>query len=299
MRYPRPLALLVLAAAAATVTAPTVFAQRELRERHAFVTVTGANDAPVVDLTAGDFAVREDGVAREVLRVAPADPPSHVALVVDNSAAIDPVVSELRNALASFVRKMAAGDGGPHVGVTTFGDRPTVVAPFAPGAAAAEHAIGRIFSRPGSGAYLMDAILGACRDLKKGGAARPVVVAFVDEDGAEFSSATHQMVADALRETGASLWTVVLAGTSQSFDSNEARERAQVLGTTTADSGGYSRTVLARQGLESAFQSMAALIGAQYDVVYGRPESLIPPKRLEVTVSRRDLHVLAPHWPRP
>ena len=49
--------------------APAAFAQAQ--ERVVYVSAVDRNGAPVLDLTAKDFIVREDGMAREVLRVAP------------------------------------------------------------------------------------------------------------------------------------------------------------------------------------------------------------------------------------
>jgi hypothetical protein len=153
-----------------------------------------------------------------------------------------------------------------------------------------------VFHRTGAGAYFMEAILDVCKDFRKREAARPVIVAFVIDRGPEFSSAIHQQVEDALKAVGASLWTIVLQEGPQSLGSTEMRERAIVIGDVTRDSGGDNKTVLSRQALESAFLSRVALLTSRYDVVYGRPESLIPPTKLEVTVSRKDTRVSAPRW---
>ena len=51
--------------------------------------VSALNDAgaPVPDLGPSDFIVREDNMAREVLRVEPAVEPMQIALLVDTSQA--------------------------------------------------------------------------------------------------------------------------------------------------------------------------------------------------------------------
>jgi hypothetical protein len=159
-----------------------------------------------------------------------------------------------------------------------------------------EKAVGRLFHRTGAGSYFLEAVQDAARDIRKREAQRPVIVAFVVERGPEFSSTINQAVADALKAVNASLWTIVLQEGAQNVGTPELRERAIVLGDVTRDSGGDNKTVLSRQALESAFLSRAALLLSRYDVVYGRPDSLIPPTKLEVEVKRKDVRVMAPRW---
>lgn len=299
MTFTRPTCLAVglAAIAALSVGALPLDAQRATREQHVYVSVATGEDAPITDLKATEFTVREDGVAREILRATtPAAPPTHLALLVDDSAVAQPAVADLRTALTSFVKKMMSGANGLQMSFMTFGERPTRQVDFTPNGETLEKSVARLFHRTGAGAYFMEAILDVCKDFRKREAARPVIVAFVIDRGPEFSSAIHQQVEDALKAVGASLWTIVLQEGPQSLGSTEMRERAIVIGDVTRDSGGDNKTVLSRQALESAFLSRVALLTSRYDVVYGRPESLIPPTKLEVTVSRKDTRVSAPRW---
>ena len=92
------LSLAVALAAAARCGAQAV--QRvDVRQRRS--TQTGA---PVPTSDPSDFVVREDNVAREVLRVAPADEPMQIALLVDNSAGRRAATSAtIREALPAFI----------------------------------------------------------------------------------------------------------------------------------------------------------------------------------------------------
>ena len=287
-----------VAAAAALVaaTVPLGAQQRERREQHVYVAVTGSDDAPLADLKPTDFVVREDGVAREVLRASPGLPPTHVALLVDDSEAAQQAVADLRTALSSFVKRMFTGAEGLQMSYTTFGERPTKQVDYTNSPATLEKTIGRLFHRTGSGSYFMEAIQEAARDLRKREAQRPVIVAFVVERGPEFSSTINKAVAESLKAVNASLWTIVLQEGGQNLGTPELRERAIVIGDVTRDSGGDNKTVLGRQALESAFLSRAAILNSRYDVVYGRPDALIPPSKIEVDVRRKDVRVLAPRW---
>lgn len=284
------------AAALAILLAPAASAQRDSRERTVIVSVVGADDAPVKDLKAGDFVVRENGLAREVVRVGAAPAPTHVALLVDDSQATTNLTTYLRPALAAFVKQVAGAGGSPQMAMWTFGERPTRRVDFTPNAENILKETERLFPVSGSGAYFLEAIGEAVRDLRKRTAERPVIVAFIAERGPEFSNVFEKQVTDALRSLGASLWTVTLQIGAQPLNTTEARERARVLGDTTAQSGGTNDVILTPQALETAFGRLGAELTSRYAVTYGRPDALIPPDRVEVEVRRPGLRVRASRW---
>jgi hypothetical protein len=123
-----------------------------------------------------------------------------------------------------------------------------------------------------------------------------VIVAFVVEDGPEYSTPTSSRVADSLKASGAQLWTIALQARSADLSSTEARERASVLTDVARRSGGDSRSVLTRQAIPQAFSRLAAQLQARYDVVYARPDALVPPEKLQVEVRRGGTRVTAPGW---
>jgi hypothetical protein len=294
----RGLAACVVAGTVVLAATPPSLAQRGAREQRVSVSVVGRNDAPVADLRAADFVVREDGIAREVLRLAPAPPPSHVGLVIDDSQATQSAVADIRRSLSALALAAQNADPRPLVGLRTFGDRSTRVAAYSPSAETLQPSIDRLFARPGSGAYLLDAIIDECADLVQLKAERPVIIVLVAEAGQEFSHNVHQRVEAALRDAGASLWTLTLQGRQvDSLGSPELRERSIVLTDVAAASGGAARNVLTSQGLEQAMTRVINRIGARYELTYSRPDALIPPERLEVTVSRPGAQISAPSWP--
>jgi hypothetical protein len=286
----------VAVAAVALTLSGSVSAQRALRERSVYVGVT-KDDKPVPDLTPADFTVREDSLTREVLRVAPAPPPSHIALLVDDSSATQALTTDLRQGFSTFVRAFEDSQPTPAFGLTTFGDRTTKVQDYSASVPAVLANIGRVFPRSGSGSTFVDSVIQTCADLKKAGATRPAIVAFVAEDGPEFSTETSDKAGAALATAGASLWVIVLQSRSGAdVTSREGRERASVIGDQTRNSGGASRPILSRQSIVPAFTGLAATISSRYDVVYGRPESMVPPKRIEVQTRRKDVQLLAPRF---
>ena len=296
MRIYPVLAIGVIVALTAAGAEPIVrAAQRERVERHVFVGVVNAKGEPAQGLAAADFVVREDDVAREVLRVSPTSQPTHVALLIDDTQEFNRVLVDMRSALDKFVVGMSGLPTPPSMTLVTMAERPTIAVPWTSSDIAVGRGIQRIIPRPGSGSYLQDAIMETCQALRKQGAAQPVIVAFVMDSSAALSDLLHTRVADGLKEASASLWTVQLQRNTPQGSTGE-RERARVIGDVTTWSGGMNVPVLSPAGLEKAFATLSASILNRYDVTYGRPETLIPPSKLSIEVRDRSLRVTAPRW---
>jgi Ca-activated chloride channel family protein len=282
----------VLAISAIALVIPRIVSA-QIEERSVYVSVVDKNDAPVAGVRAGEFIVREDSMAREVLRVGAATEPMQVALLVDTSAAIDDYILDIRNGLRAFFKQM----GGEHdIALIGFGERPTVLVEYTRDAARLEKAIGSIFARAGSGTYLLDAIFESANALRKRKATRPHIVVFAAR-GPEFSERHHQTVVDALVEARASLHTFMLNRRGISTNDREEQELQQAVADGTEISGGRREDLLTSMALADRLQSLVIELNSQYEVTYARPKTLIPPKGVEVSVKRPDLTVRAPRWP--
>src|ERR1700688_970135 len=102
-------------------------------ERSMYVNVIDHAGAPVPNLGPSDFIVREDNLSREVLRVAPATDPMQVAILIDNSTAAGPQVSNIRRALPAFVEVLTRPTPSGRrneVAIITLGSRPTILANY-------------------------------------------------------------------------------------------------------------------------------------------------------------------------
>ncbi|MGE0816609.1 MAG: vWA domain-containing protein [Vicinamibacterales bacterium] len=272
-----------IAAVVALVLAVPGVVLAQARERVAFVAlVDERSGAPVDEWSAGDIVIREDKVAREVLRITPATGPMPIAILVDTSAAAEPAVPDLRNAIKGFVG--ALGGLGP-TALISFGERPTVIADYSNAAGALDTGIGRIFSRPGSGATLIEAVLETARGLGRRESERAAIVV-VAAGGPELSTMHHAQALDALRASGATLHVVTLAPPGRARFTDEQRERDALLDRGVRLTGGLRRDVLASIAFAPALADVARVLTHQRRVVYARPQSLIPPETLEVTAAR-------------
>lgn len=301
--HDRSLSLSVLALAGAllcSTAAPRAFRAApeppQGKTRNVYVSITDKTGAPAKDVTINDITVREDGQAREVLSVTPAKTPMRIALLIDNSHITQALTSEIRSGMTAFINGIFKASPESTMSIATFGDRPTPVQDFTSSAPVLVKAAQKTFPMRGSGAYLLDAVADASKALSKTPAARQLIVAFVDESGEEFSNSSRQQVIEALRASGASLWVVVLQSTSTNMGTSEARDRAALVGDVSVQSGGTSLAILNRIALTGKLAELAGMITSQFQVTYGRTDQMIPPSKLDVQLTRKDLKILAPHW---
>jgi VWFA-related protein len=284
----RAIGLLILA-----MLLPANPAWAQATERTIYVSVVDKNDAPVTGLAANEFIVREDDTAREVLRVLPATEPMHIALLIDTSQAMEEHMLDVRNALRSFFKQM----GGKHdIALIGLGERPTVLLDYTRDAGRLEKAIGSVFSRSGSGTYILDGIVESSNGLSRRKATRPHIIVYAAR-GPEFSERYHQSVIDALRESGATLHTLALNRSGAAMSTREEQELAKSIADGTRVTGGRRDDLLTPMALSDRLQSLATELENQYQVVYARPSRLVPPKTVEVTVKRPSVTVRARRLP--
>jgi VWFA-related protein len=260
----------------------------DARTRDIYVSVVDNRGKAVTGLTAADFTVREDGVAREVLNAGPATEPLTISLLVDDSAAADEAIPFMRDALASFVTRLA---GKAEIAVATIGERPTSQIDYTTSTEALKKAVTRIFQRTGAGAYFLDGVIEVSRGLQKREAKRPTIVAITTQ-GPEFSNRSYQQVLEVLLASGAALHVLDLGQPSSSL-ADEMRNRNVVIAEGTEKTGGRRDQVLALSGLTDRLDQVADELLNQYVVQYGRPDQLIPPEKVQVSVTRPGLTVRA------
>jgi hypothetical protein len=287
----RSFSLVVAVTSCASLALPTP-ARAQAVERALYVSVLDDKGAPVkADLAPTDLVVREDGMAREILRVTPATQPMQVAVLVDTSVALTSDVSNVREALEAFVNKVA-GANGSEVGLVEYGDRPRVLSEPTTSPTVAKKGIESIFAKPGAGAYMLDAIVETSRGFQKREASRPVIVVVMIE-AVEFSNASYDRVLEALAAGGAALHVMALTrpGGGIGNMTDEVRNRNIVIDSGTRQSGGRRENLLSSMALKPALDALAEELLHQWHVVYGRPQTLIPPEKVTVESARPELTV--------
>jgi VWFA-related protein len=278
-------ALVLTASAAGREGDQTTKPPSQSRTRDIYVSVVDGSGKAVTGLTTADFVVREDGVAREVLKVGPATDQLTIAMLVDDSQSATNAIPFLRDALIGFLKKL---DGKADIAISTIGERPTPLVEYTSNTVELQKSVGRIFARPGGGAYLLEGIVEVSRGLEKREPKRPVIVALTIEDGPEFSNLHYKNVLDAIAKSGATL-DVIAIGSPASSSTDEMKNRNMVIADGTSLTGGRRDQVLADSGIPSRLAQLADELINQYVVTYSRPETLIPPEKVEVSVTKPGL----------
>ena len=282
-------------------------------EREMFVSVLDEKEIPVPDLGVNEFIVREDGVQREVLRVSRATAPMQLAILVDTSRAAIPTIPDIRRGVHAFLEGMHDRN---ELSLITFGGPPRILVESTRDREQLKAGIDRVFGSSDTGAYLLDALTETVRGFRKREASRPAMVV-VTTDGTDFSNRTHTDVLEILGESGVAMHALVLpsdkeaqsarrfgvaaepgrARTQVSQDPtfteqrlrNETMHRDFVLARGTKATGGRLSDLLTSMSLKNELTAVAAEFSNQYLVVYARPQTLIPPKQIEVSTRRANL----------
>lgn len=278
-------ALSALPLAAALFAALPTPVSAQAKPTAIYVSVLDNKGEPATGLTAADFHVREDGVTREVLSAKPATEPLTVALLVDDSQITSPAIQMIRDGAEKFVTGLA---GKAEISLQTYGERPTVRVEYTTDQKKLLDGVHRLFPQSGSGAYLMEAIVEAAKGLEKKKAARPVIAVLMVDRDVEFSNDYYQTVLEAIARSGASL-NVIALGPVHTTMGDEIRNRDQVVSIGTDETGGRRDNVLAFTGAGQRMAQLANELLDQYEVTYARPDRLIPPEKIDVTVSKPGL----------
>jgi VWFA-related protein len=258
----------------------TALAQSD--ERVIYASIVDKNGVAVKNLTPKDFIVREDGVVREVLRIERDADPMRIALLVDNSAAMqDSRMSDLRRAASAFVTGMR---DGVQIAIITLADRPTILVGYTTDRERLRKAAEGITAFSGTGNYVLDGIYETSQALSKEGTERPVIVA-ISSDGPELSYRHYDQVLDNLQDGDVALHVVVV----KVPEGGQSVDRDLVFSRGSHDAGGRYDDLLTSTALEGKMRQVADELSNQYRVIFARPQKLIPPKTTDISARNPQL----------
>ena len=289
-------ACITLSLALSVSIASVAAAGAQSAQRLMIVSVLDGDGTPVTGLGAADFEIREDDAEREVLRADPAGAGRQIAILVDTSEAAVRAASDFRRGLSAFVDGMH-GDNG--ISIVSFGGPPRILVRTTSDAERLRDGIGRVFPQSGQAAYMLDAVYEVAEGFSRRAADRPVMVV-VTTEGVDYSNRRARQVLERIDESGAAVYTLSVEARRAAFDAGQpaggfgggfdARqqqfERDLVLARGAADTGGRHRDLFASSAVERAMLDLVAELRNQYLVVYSRPDSLIPPEDVRVSVDR-------------
>ncbi len=283
--------------AAATLVCPGIPARADTPTvRTVYVTVLDKNGAPVEDLAADDFEVKEGGKAAVVEQARIAREPLQIALIVDDNG-----TGIFRSPLARFVQRM---DGRAVMSVRSVTGQTMKLLDYTPRADLVLHAVTTLSARPATpdGGQLLEGISEAAVELDRLEAKRPVIIAFT-VGGTEHSTVSSDQVLDQLRKSGAVLHVFSVANSAlrSTVTATAPRDLLQetmhlnrVLGDGPKQSGGTHQQIVASAGFLAGLGNLASELVSQYRVDYTLRPGAKKSDRLNVSVKRRGLIVRAP-----
>jgi VWFA-related protein len=294
---PRHAAIAILGTAMAVGTA-SVAAQE--MSRKVYISVVDKSGAPVTDMTAADFEVKENGKV-QTAAVQPATDPVRLTLVIADggTGAYQKATADLLNALG----------GKAEVKIVAVPERPEVLTDYTTDPAQLQAAVQRL-GRQSAGrksTQLLEGMLEATKGFAADG--KRSVVVLMRAGGEASSTLQASTIRDALRKAGARFYVISPAGansmaimqsTSNRDQQNENQERADqyaqlnlLIDDGSKETGGRHEQTAAA-GIGAVVERIAAEINNEYEVAYTLPAGTKPGDKLQVSTKRKDVKILAP-----
>lgn len=285
------------ALAAVMATNPTVSATGQ-SERTIYVSVMDGNGAPVPDMKQADFVVKEGDspssmTDQTITKVERASEPLNYAILVDTTPAAAKVVNDLREALKGFCELLLSVEPKTRFSIVEFGGASMTTLEFTSDMSEIEAAILKLIPKP-SESVLNEAIVDVAKTFAKmPPTSRNVILTINMEPTSESSNVQPKIVAEEVRKSGATMWSVALQdGTRR--DAN----REQLLKGLTANSGGRWVALQQQKQLAGFLRSIAANSFSQYAVTYTRSGSASAKTITDVQATRQGVVALSLKWNR-
>jgi VWFA-related protein len=288
--FSRRIAAVVVCLAAISAVR-TVVAAAAATNRTVYVSVADGKGAPVTDLTAADFKVKEGGKDREITRAEPAKAPAHIALMVEERLGVD---QSVRVGLFEFVKKMA---GNAEISLIGIALRNHELTPFTSDPNVVLKGINDFTRNPNPTSNLTEGINDIAKKFDQENPTRPIVVVVAMSGGQ--AGAEPKSVLNQLRQSGATLYAVTFGNASDNQNPmlgtmGDESGREQVIGDGAKQSGGRRFDVVTTGAIPKALQDIASDILSQYVITYALPEGVKPDKRFGISTDRKGVSLRAP-----
>ena len=282
-----------IAAVAIGVSPPAADAQH--REVRTVYVAALARGAAVAGLGAADFVVKEDGKVRDIVSVAPATAPMHVALMLDDGGVW---INAIREGAGEFIKAL---QGKGEFAIVTIGGRALTHVEFTPSVATLFVGLNKLLSRNTTGTDLLDGFLDVTAQFARRKAVRPVIVAVATETE-EVSNTRATIVLEALQRQDVKLYYIglgppVTQGTAPAPDRPERSTQAEtgnrntVLATAPKNSGGRTEQALQPLGVPTLMKQFADELASQYAITYSTTAFQA---KLSVETTRKGVTLRAP-----
>ena len=287
----RTFALLAVVAIAAVLARP-ILLRAEAITRTVYVTITDDKGAPVPDLTASNFKVKEGGKDREIVKAEKATTKAHLALMVEEKLIGD---TQTRMGLFEFVKRMS---GTADMSLITMGLRNTTLVPFVSDANTLLKAINELSLNPQPTSNVTECIGDMAKVFQTEKPQRPVMVVVAFSGGQAGGPSANSILND-LRQSGATMFAATYGAAASNNSNNlgtmgDESFREQVLGDGAKNSGGRRIDLVSTAAFTKALLQIADDLAAQYAISYALPDGTKLDKRFSLSVDRKGLTMRAP-----
>ncbi|MFC1488678.1 VWA domain-containing protein [Thermodesulfobacteriota bacterium] len=237
-------------------------------EVRAFVTVSDADDNPILGLSLNDFQAREDGREIAIEEVVPADDPMAVVLAIDTSGSMQAKdktgqtsMAAAKRAALDFISMLSEND---RVALFSFNNEPTLHVDFSEDHDAAVDAVYTLAARPNAATCLYDTAYEAVKKAAEIPRGRRAIILLTDgkdeKAGRTCSTYSSNDVIDAAttKSIRVPIYTI---GVGPKVDARE-------LGRIASLTGGRSLLATSLAELTGFYQTIANQLKNQYLVKY-------------------------------
>ena len=233
--------------------------------RSIYIEALDTGGSPVVNLTAADFQLTENGAQREISRVTLGSAPMRIVLMVDSSTPVAPMISQIKTALHAFadslpeIEEVAFVSSGGQIRVRTqpSADREKLRAE-----------IGRFASEGGANAFLETMIEADNRFLKPVPAQWPALVIVTTDNGDNTREPNvdryNRFMNDFLARGGAA-HAVILQG-------NRTGPVTDLIANLVENTGGIRTTLIADSSLPTRMKDIANRLADDHQIMMRRYE---------------------------
>lgn len=280
-----------LAAAALVPLGASARIQSTAATRTVFVSVSDAAGRPITDLTAKDFAVRVDGLDRQVVSVQGVTQPLALALLFDTTTTEIP---DLRGTVEALTSDLAKSGTPVRIGVTL---PQTPAVKFRDVKAGPAELLREVTQLFGMSFDVLPGIVEASRSLSLEQTTRRAMLAVVSVDLASVRAASTETpksldrMVNALRDTGTMFWGIQLVSSTGSRGTTMLELFMNQVPPVT---GGSTERISTRNAIEPIALRFARLMQSQYALSYAEDSRTV--RQLRVGVKRSGVKVYAPGW---
>jgi hypothetical protein len=248
--------------------------------------------APVGDMKAEEFSVKEDGAARTITKVERATEPLHYTVLVDTTPASARAVNDIREALKGFTELLLGVDPRTQFSFVEFGGAAITVMDATSDMATIQSGLGKLMPKP-SEPVLNEALVDVSKRLAKMSTTRRVILTINMEPTIESTNIQARQVAAEVQKSGAVVWSVALQEGARR-DTN----REQLLKGLAANTGGRWIVLQgpSQTQLGAFLRSIAANSFSQYAVTFAHDPAAGPVKLTDVGVTRPGVAALSMKW---